>query len=82
MIYRGLDDGIKEGSADSGEWRTAPLWNVRSTLNSSGLLHDGRARTVPEAIEWHDGEAKMSRQRFEALSETDREALVRFVSSL
>src|SRR5262249_24915998 len=45
-----LNDGIKEGSANPGEWRTAPLWNTAETLKLGGLLHDGRARTVAEAI--------------------------------
>jgi hypothetical protein len=30
-------------------------------------LHDGRARSVEEAILWHAGEAEAARQRFEHL---------------
>ncbi|HSC82974.1 MAG TPA: di-heme oxidoredictase family protein, partial [Pseudomonas sp.] len=45
-------------------------------------LHDGRARTLPEAILWHGGEAERSRQAFEALSRSDREALLAFLNSL
>src|SRR5207244_1164980 len=40
----GLNDGIKEGAAEPGFWRTAPLWDVASSLKIGGLLHDGRAR--------------------------------------
>jgi len=78
----GLNDGIKEGAAPPGEWRTAPLWNVAATLKVSGLLHDGRARTVAEAVAWHDGEAAAARRRFQGLTPADKAALIDFVSKL
>ncbi len=78
----GLDDGIKEGAAEAGEWRTAPLWNVAAALRLGGLLHDARARNVAEAVEWHDGEAAAARSRFETLTPADKAALVDFVSRL
>jgi len=55
-----LDDGVAERSAASNEWRTAPLWGIDLTqkVNLQALfLHDGRARTLEEAILWHGGEA-------------------------
>ena len=61
-------------------WRTAPLWDVAGSLKIGGLLHDGRARDVAEAVEWHDGEARAARARFRALSAPDKAALVAFVS--
>jgi CxxC motif-containing protein (DUF1111 family) len=78
----GLNDGIKEGAAEPGVWRTAPLWDVAGSLKIGGLLHDGRARTVAEAVEWHDGEARAARARFRSLSSKDKAALVAFVSGL
>jgi len=45
-------------------------------------LHDGRARNLTEAILWHGGEADRARQRFQALSATDRDALLAFLKSL
>jgi CxxC motif-containing protein (DUF1111 family) len=78
----GLDDGIREGAAGPGVWRTAPLWDVAGTLKIGGLLHDGRARDVAEAVEWHDGEARAARARFRDLSAQDKAALVAFVSGL
>jgi len=78
----GLNDGIKEGAAEAGEWRTAPVWNVAAALKLGGLLHDARARNVAEAIEWHDGEAAASRTRFQSLTPADKAALVDFVSRL
>ncbi|MTV36237.1 c-type cytochrome [Duganella radicis] len=84
----GLADKFVEGQAKGNMWRTAPLWGLGYTEkvmgNSAkvGYLHDGRARNLTEAIMWHDGEAAKSRQRFEALSKTDREALLAFLKSL
>ena len=78
----GLSDGIEEGAADPGFWRTAPLWDIAGSLKIGGLLHDGRARNVPEAVEWHDGEARAARAHFRALSARDKAALVAFVSGL
>jgi CxxC motif-containing protein (DUF1111 family) len=70
--------------ADS-EWRTPPLWGtgLLSIVNGhTGLLHDGRARNVLEAVLWHGGEAEATRQRVVNLSEKDRETLIAFVMSL
>lgn len=67
------------------EWRTAPLWGIGLTETVSGhtdLLHDGRARSLEEAILWHGGEARASRDAFVALSEDERAALIRFLESL
>ena len=77
-----LNDGIKEGAAGPGLWRTAPLWDVAGSLKLGGILHDGRARNVAEAVEWHAGEASGARARFHALTPSDKAALVAFVSGL
>jgi CxxC motif-containing protein (DUF1111 family) len=45
-------------------------------------LHDGRARTLEEAIRWHGGEAAASRQAYEALEESQRAAIITFLKSL
>ena len=75
----GLDDGIAEGGAPSSEWRTAPLWDVADNLAQGGLLHDGRARSVAEAVQWHDGESAKSRAAFNALSPADRTQIEDFL---
>jgi CxxC motif-containing protein (DUF1111 family) len=67
------------GEALPSEFRTEPLMGLR--LNSR-FLHDARAATVSEAIELHGGEATRSRNRFRALSEQDRAALLEFLDSL
>jgi CxxC motif-containing protein (DUF1111 family) len=74
-----LDDGIAEDGARPGEWRTAPLWDVAESLAQGGLLHDGRARNIAEAVAAHGGEAAAARARFNALNAKDREALEAFL---
>jgi CxxC motif-containing protein (DUF1111 family) len=78
----GLNDGIAEGAAQAGEWRTAPLWNLGFNARITGLLHDGRAASVTEAIQWHDGEAAPVRMRFNGLTLAEKDALIAFVSRL
>jgi CxxC motif-containing protein (DUF1111 family) len=67
------------------EWRTPPLWGIGmyATINgNTGLLHDGRAQDVLEAVLWHGGEAEAVRERFANLSAQERAALIVFVESL
>jgi CxxC motif-containing protein (DUF1111 family) len=81
----GLADGRPDFKAGPRDWRTPPLWGLglSETVNGSTvLLHDGRARTLTEAILWHGGEAQAAREAFRAMSKPDREALVRFVNSI
>ncbi|WP_319591286.1 di-heme oxidoredictase family protein [uncultured Draconibacterium sp.] len=81
----GLADNRPEFNADGKEWKTRPLWGLGLTSVTSGhttLLHDGRARSITEAILWHDGEAKESKDDFKALSTADREALLEFLNAL
>jgi len=81
----GLADNLGEHAASGSEWRTAPLWNIGLTAGVSGgeaYLHDGRARTLAEAILWHGGEGESARNAFRAMPAADRAALVRFLKSL
>lgn len=81
----GLADNLPEGQASGAEWRTAPLWNIGMTAGVSGgeaYLHDGRARTLNEAILWHGGEAEKAAARFKEMSSTDSDALIKFLKSL
>ncbi|WP_420317859.1 di-heme oxidoredictase family protein [Ekhidna sp.] len=82
----GLDDGATEGSAETYEWRTPPLWGLGLSPNSQGgsffLMHDGRAGSIKEAILLHGGEADSSKNQFVSLSEDDKEALIKFLKSL
>jgi len=81
----GLADGRPEGVADGREWRTAPLWGIGLTdvvTGNATFLHDGRARSIEEAVLWHGGEAQAARDAYAALSKVEREALLAFVNSL
>ncbi|WP_226574683.1 di-heme oxidoreductase family protein [Acuticoccus sediminis] len=81
----GLADGRPVGDASGTEWRTAPLWGIGLTEVANGntfYLHDGRARTLLEAVLWHGGEAQASRDAVVAMSPDERAALLRFLESL
>jgi CxxC motif-containing protein (DUF1111 family) len=75
-----LNDGLEEHGTSGREFRTPPLWGIAST--GPPYLHDGRAKTLHEAISAHGGEAATAVTKYRALSELKREALLRFVNSL
>jgi CxxC motif-containing protein (DUF1111 family) len=80
-----LADGRRDGDASGREWRTPPLWGLGllETVNGNAeLLHDGRARSIEEAILWHGGEAERSRDAFIAMPREERAALIAFLQSL
>jgi CxxC motif-containing protein (DUF1111 family) len=55
---------------------------MRQFLNGQAfLLHDGRARTVDEAIRLHGGEAAGARDAYLRLTTEQRAALLSFVES-
>lgn len=81
----GLADNRPEALATGYEWRTAPLWGIGLTEQVSGhsyFLHDGRARSLLEAILWHGGEAQSQRDAVVDMPPKDRAALIRFLGSL
>ncbi|WFP63045.1 di-heme oxidoredictase family protein [Mesorhizobium sp. WSM4904] len=81
----GLADGQHVGEASGSEWRTPPLWGIGLTATVNGnsfYLHDGRARTLEEAILWHGGEGRKARDRFAGAAAADRDALIKFLESL
>jgi CxxC motif-containing protein (DUF1111 family) len=81
----GLDDGRPSYEASGRHWRTPPLWGLGLIETVNGhtfLLHDGRARSVTEAILWHGGEAQRARGAFVRMSLTERNALLAFLASL
>ncbi|GEM_PF-182549 len=91
----GLADNRAEYGASGSEWRTPPLWGIgyvghvlgvpvdpfdpNGNPEQANYLHDGRARTIMEAILWHGGEAESARNAVLALSESERDALVEYV---
>lgn len=80
-----LGDGRPDGEASGTEWRTPPLWGIGLTETVNGhlnFLHDGRARSLEEAILWHGGEAQGARDGFTALDAAQRQQLIDFLNSL
>ena len=75
------DNGYIEGIAGSSEWRTPPLWGLMYVPYVNGhtcYLHDGRARSIEEAILWHYGEGGTSREAFLKMSSQERTDLLRY----
>jgi CxxC motif-containing protein (DUF1111 family) len=80
-----LTDARRDFLAIGVEWRTPPLWGLglAQVVNPNAtFLHDGRARTIAEAILWHGGEAKAARDAFRLAPRRDRDALIAFLETL
>ncbi len=82
----GLNDGYTEGTALTAEWRTPALWGLGLSQNSQGgqffLMHDGRAKSIEEAISMHGGEALQSKESFQQLNDNQKAQLLKFLNSL
>jgi CxxC motif-containing protein (DUF1111 family) len=80
-----LADNRPDFAATGTEWRTPPLWGIGliPVVNGhSNYLHDGRARSLQEAILWHGGEGEAAREKYKKLSKKEREELLKFLNSL
>lgn len=80
-----LADRRPDYLATGREWRTPPLWGIglaKKIEPMAGFLHDGRARTLLEAILWHAGEGATAAKRVKRMSGHDRQALLVFLNSL
>ncbi|MDB4961498.1 MAG: putative thiol oxidoreductase [Myxococcales bacterium] len=80
-----LSDARSDFAATGVEWRTPPLWGlglVQIIQPAATFLHDGRARTLAEAILWHGGEAQTGREAFRTAPRSDRDALIAFLETL
>src|SRR5262249_45093872 len=85
LLLHDLGDGLRDAPGAAGEWRTAPLWGLGTIERRAGpkaYLHDGRARSLEEAILWHGGEAAPAAARVKALTAADWVALLAFLRSL
>lgn len=81
----GLADNRPDFLASGSEWKTRPLWGIGLTQLINGhtdLLHDGRARTIEEAILWHGGEAQNAKNKYKQLTTRQRSNLLQFINSL
>lgn len=89
LLLHDMGDGLADKASVhhdlAREWRTPPLWGIglAESVNGNGYyLHDGRARTLLEAILWHGGEAQAARDRVVAMPTAQRADLIRFIQSL
>jgi CxxC motif-containing protein (DUF1111 family) len=85
-----MADGFVQGSATGAEWRTAPLWGLRY---KAAFMHDAEAYTLEDAIAFHQGEGSEANEvvaNYQGLgsdpahnlTQTEREALIRFLKKL
>ena len=89
LLLHDMGDRLTDARADflatGDEWRTPPLWGIgltKTVLPMATFLHDGRARTLEEAILWHGGEAMAAREAFRTAAKGDRAALIAFLDTL
>ena len=80
----GSGDGIPflplpQYAGTASQIRTAPLWALRTR---NRLMHDGLTFTLQEAIQRHAGQAARVTQRYNALADTQKKALIAFLNSL
>jgi CxxC motif-containing protein (DUF1111 family) len=83
LLLHEMGERLADGAG--GEWRTAPLWGVTRRLQVHGeafYLHDGRARSLTEAILWHGGEAERARSAFVDLPRAQRRVLLAFLETI
>lgn len=74
-------DGIgSDGDASPREMRTAPLWGLH--LQQGRFMHDGRARSLEDAIRQHEGQGSGARSAFVALGVDQRAELIAFLQTL
>jgi CxxC motif-containing protein (DUF1111 family) len=67
------------GLATPMEWRTPPLWGLQA---SAPYMHDGRAKTIEDAIAVHGGEATSSAKYFFKLAPDQRQDVITFLKTL
>jgi CxxC motif-containing protein (DUF1111 family) len=85
LLLHDVGDGLSDAPGGAGEWRTAPLWGLGDVDRQAGpkaYLHDGRARSLEEAVLWHGGEAETAATTVKGLTAAERRALLEFLRSL
>ena len=80
-----LADKDINGNITNKEWKTPPLWGLgyaKEVNSRASFLHDGRAKTILEAVLWHSGEAKESLNYLLNNYKNDLDKLEKFLKSL
>lgn len=78
----GLSACVTGGVAGNHGWDDFGLDGHEYCTPHHSYLHDGRARSIDEAIRWHGGEAQNAKTNYEQLSASQRAALIEFLNSL
>ncbi|WP_416395500.1 di-heme oxidoredictase family protein [Allohahella sp. A8] len=78
----GLSACVTGGVTGGRGWDAFGLDGYERCTPDANFLHDGRARTIDEAIRWHGGEGEASKVAYEGLGGGDKGALLRFLESL
>ncbi|GAA3946379.1 di-heme oxidoredictase family protein [Allohahella marinimesophila] len=78
----GLSACVTGGVSGGRGWDAFGLDGYERCAPSASYLHDGRARTIDEAIRWHGGEGEVSKVAYEALGASDKRAVLKFLESL
>jgi CxxC motif-containing protein (DUF1111 family) len=82
LLLHDMGSGLADvclNSATPSQFRTEPLMGISERTE---FLHDGRAKTIEQAILLHGGQASVSRERFSRLSPAQRSAILAYVGSL
>ena len=77
-----LNDGISQGAAGPDQFRTSPLWGIGQRVF---FLHDGRTSDLLEAIKAHasnGSEANGVIQKYNQLTQSQKQDLINFLRSL
>lgn len=75
-----LADGIRwQGRAGAQDWRTPTLWGLRFRQR---FMHDGRASSLEDAIQWHAGEGQAVTDAYNRLAPGEKNALRAFLMSI
>ena len=71
--------GMSDPGAETGLYRTPPLWGASKT---APYFHDGRAETIPDAIAQHTSEATLVREAYDTLPGAQKLAILAFLNDL
>ena len=89
LLLHDMGDGLRDETfgetALANEWRTPPLWGlgyIQEVNGNQNYLHDGRAKSLAEAIMWHGGEGTSAKEKFRSLSKNERNQLFDYLNSL
>ena len=89
FLLHSMGKGLSDPSAIEGrqadEFRTAPLWglgHIQKVNGSLNLLHDGRAKSIDQAVLLHGGEAQKAKLSYTRLSEKEKSAILKYLNSL